>query len=161
MSSGGVLVEHVSEKIARTDLRILPGEDSSISITFWFWFWSSSFAACPQNHHNFFSAWNRNHHLQKTYILRSFQSNHPKQFYTMMILNNKFNTMDFQLSENQGIDSKSQRSQSERINADESKITADNDKRRSGSPVDDTNNMFTKVRYLIAQLSSLHLTPQG
>ena len=59
-----------------------------------------------------------------------------------MMFDNKLNTMDFQLGKDKVIDAKSQLSQPERIKAD-------NEKSRCGSPMEDTNNMFTKVRSVV------------
>jgi len=58
----------------------------------------------------------------------------------MMMFDNKLNTMDFQLGKDKVIDAKSQLSQPERIKAD-------NEKSRCGSPMEDTNNMFTKFAF--------------
>jgi len=55
--------------------------------------------------------------------------------------------MDFQLSKSEAITSNSQQSQSQRIEADKSVTATDTEKRRSGSPVEDTNNMFTKFAF--------------
>eukprot|EP00535_Pseudo-nitzschia_heimii_P002925 CAMPEP_0197188580 /NCGR_PEP_ID=MMETSP1423-20130617/18046_1 /TAXON_ID=476441 /ORGANISM="Pseudo-nitzschia heimii, Strain UNC1101" /LENGTH=322 /DNA_ID=CAMNT_0042640449 /DNA_START=97 /DNA_END=1065 /DNA_ORIENTATION=+ len=55
--------------------------------------------------------------------------------------------MDFQPSKIKSMDSKPQRSQTQRIKADKINTTADNGKQRSGSPVEDTNNMFTKFAF--------------
>jgi hypothetical protein len=65
----------------------------------------------------------------------------------MIMFEDTITTMDIQLSKNKSLDSKPQRSQTQRINADEINTTTDNDKRRSGSPVEDTNNMFTKFAF--------------
>jgi len=62
----------------------------------------------------------------------------------MMMFNNKLDTMDFQVSSNESVASKTLRTQSQRIGADN---TTDTERRRSGSPVDDTNNMFTKFAF--------------
>jgi len=64
-----------------------------------------------------------------------------------MMFDNKLNTMDFQLSKSEAITSNSQQSQSQRIEADKSVTATDTEKRRSGSPVEDTNNMFTKFAF--------------
>jgi len=63
-----------------------------------------------------------------------------------MMFDNNLNTMDFQLKD-KVIDPKPQLSQPKRINANKSNSTTDNEKRRSGSPVEDTNNMFTKFAF--------------
>jgi len=65
----------------------------------------------------------------------------------MMMFDNKLNTMDFQLAKDKVIDHKPQLTQPERIKANKINTTSDNEKRRSGSPVEDTNNMFTKFAF--------------
>jgi len=60
-----------------------------------------------------------------------------------MMFDNNLNTMDFQRKD-KVIDPTPQLSQPKRTSAN---TTTDNEKRRSGSPVEDTNNMFTKFAF--------------
>ena len=72
----------------------------------------------------------------------------------MMMFNNKLDKMDFQVLNNESVASKTLLTQSQRVGADN---TTDTERRRSGSRVDDTNNMLKKVCSPVVQFFQLFL----